>query len=138
MPDDRSESAERSLACAVRFVGTLAEMPYAEWIEIGHRAATHGPERDACAASALLVDAVIADQRLGFAAWLLSDTIDTAAFLALHEPGAPSRPPPRDRRRFAAARSAAERAARAILVAEHLDTGEIAALTTDFERAPAA
>jgi hypothetical protein len=79
--------------------------------------------------AAALLEATLTNQRLEFDAWLVRDAVETVAFLACL-PSAPL--PVQAARRMAAARSAAERAALAVLARAWLPTSDVEELILPF------
>jgi hypothetical protein len=115
---------------AVRsFAERLADFPTRAWLEVGHSLlrdhSSHAPRATASA----LLDATINGRGLGVAAWYACDAIETSAFYARRA----NRWTPSDRRAFAAAHSAAEDAALALLAGRFVPAADRATLVAPFE-----
>lgn len=123
------DSDEPALAQVRRFVDALCELPRAEWLEIGRRVCGEGWDSVAHAAAWAALDAAIAEQRLGVAAWHVRDAVETACFLATRADAPLSRS---ERRVVCLAREAAEETALALLVRPHLSQKTIATLSAPF------
>jgi len=111
------------------FLDRLLELSVVDWIRIGRSLIA---DRDALLVRQrawALLEAAIADHRLGVAAWEIRDAIDTAACLATRGARGWSRD---TRGCFASTHGAAEAAALALLARGHLRADAVAALTTPF------
>jgi hypothetical protein len=108
------------------FIDRLARLPRVTWLQIGRALQREESSRST---ARLLLEATIADQRLGITAWNVRDGVDTAAYYA----GGSSAGTSRDERyAFAAAHGAAEGAALAFLVRNHLAAEDVAQLQAPF------
>jgi hypothetical protein len=116
-----------SLEPVDEFIDRAAGLPRAAWLQIG-RTLMQGEEGSRSTAR-LLLEAAIADHRLGIMAWNVRDGVDTAAYYAGGSSAGSSRD---ERRAFAAAHAAAEGAALAFLVRDHLASDDVAQLQAPF------
>ncbi len=123
-----TELQESALVQTKAFVERLADLPLESWLAVG-RAVTGHRASDAYASAWTAVEQAIAQQKLGFAAWHVRDDIETLAHLTIRS-GAPLLR--RDRPLFAAAHGAAEDAALALLVREHVSPAHVALLCAAF------
>lgn len=123
-PDD-----EPALVSVNAFVDRLAALTLDQWLDVGHRLVTDHETLALRSTSWAIMDATIADRRLGVAAWHVRDAVETTAYLASD---AASRLSRRERRLFAGAHAAAEDAALAVLVREHLSLEDFAVLCKPF------
>jgi hypothetical protein len=114
---------------AVRsFAERLAELPAREWVEVGTELLRDESANDRRAAASALLGATINGRGLVVAAWYVCDAIETSAFYA----STANRRTPSDRRAFAAAHTAAEDAALALLAGEFLPVSYCAVLCEPF------
>ena len=123
-----SEAQEPALAQAKTFVERLCALRLDSWLAIG-RAVTGNRGSAAYTEAWTAVNLAIAQHKLGFAAWRVRDDIETLAYLTSRC----GRPLLRgDRPVFAAAHGAAEDAALALLVREHVSPAQVALLCAPF------
>lgn len=120
---------DAAMATVNDFVERLAEVPLATWLDVGRsleRQSESGSKRSTAWG---ILDATIAARGLGMDAWYAREGVETSAFLA-------SRSAPTwtktNRRLFAAAHSAAEEAALALLAREHLSSEDFYLLYAPF------
>ena len=118
------------LALVNVFVDRLAELPYQAWLAIGRAQLTAAARVAPRATPFAILEATIATQGLGFAAWYARDAVETSAFLATN--GA-SQCSPGGRRVIARAHGAAEAAALALLARDALAPTDFATLYAPFE-----
>ena len=121
---------EPALLSVDAFVDRLAELTLDQWFDVGHRLVTNHETLALRSTSWAIMNATIADRRLGLAAWHARDAVETMAYLTSE---AAPRLSPRARRLFAAAHAAAEDAALAVLVREHLPPEDFAVLCAPFD-----
>ena len=120
-----------ALALVDAFVDRLAQLPAREWIEVGRNELADAGTADRRTTACAMLEATIGAQGLGVAAWYARDAVETAAFLATD--GA-RKWTTADRRAFAAAHHAAEKAAAALLTHALLSPADLATLLAPFER----
>lgn len=121
-----------SLALVNLFVDRLAELPTHEWLEVGRNWIADGARPPQRAAAIEMLDATICAHGLEVAAWYARDAVETSAFLATQRT---PRWAATERRIFAAAHGAAEKAALAVLAHDLLAPEQLATLLAPFERA---
>jgi hypothetical protein len=121
---------EPALLSVDAFVDRLAELTLDQWLDVGHRLVTNQETLALRSTSWAIMDATIADRRLGLVAWQARDAVETMAYLASAAAPRLSR---RERRLFAAAHAAAEDAALAVLAREHLPREDFAVLCAPFD-----
>jgi hypothetical protein len=121
---------EPALSSVDAFVDRLAELTLDQWLDVGHRLVTNQETLALRSTSWAIMDATIADRRLGLAAWHARDAVETMAYVASAAAPRLSR---RDRRLFAAAHAAAEDATLAVLVRGHLSPQDFAVLCAPFD-----
>jgi len=123
-------SDEPALTRVNEFADRLAALPVEEWLDIG-RSEIAAPARASLRSTAFaLLEAAIAANGLGIAAWYARDTVETSVCLAT---GGTSCRMARDRRVMAAAHGAAEAAALALLARDVLAPTDFAVLLAPFE-----
>jgi len=120
---------EPALLLTNAFVDRLADLMPTQWLDVGDRLVTNQDAFALRSTSRAIMDATIADRRLGLAAWRVRDAVETIAYLANHAAPGLARG---DRRLFAAAHAAAEDAALAVLTREHLAAEYFAGLSAPF------
>ena len=113
-----------------RWLDGLADLPLDRWIAVGRACAHHASDRQQRMTSSALLEAIVADRRLGLTAWFIGDMVQTAAHAAAT---AASRARRSTRRDFAAARSAADWAALAIATQTWLPCVDRDALCAPFD-----
>jgi len=129
-----SPTAAAPFERANAFADRLAELPIEGWLAIGN--ALLREAGDACRCRALsLVDAAITEQGLAVPAWYIRDAVETSAHGARDVPRRWTRT---ERIAFAAALGAADAAALAMLVSNHLPAGDVRLLCDPFAEVIAA
>ena len=123
-----TEAQEPALALAKAFVEGLCDLPLESWLAIGRAVMTRRTAIGYTSAWSAVENA-IAKQGLSLAAWHVRDDIETLAYLASHSSAPVSRA---DRPVFAAAHGAAEDAALALLVREHVSAADVDLLSAPF------
>lgn len=111
------------------FADRLADLPTRAWLEVGHSILRDGSSHASRATASALLAATIDGRGLAVAAWYACDAIETSAFYASRA----HRWTRRDRRAFAAAHSAAEDAALALLAGRFVPADDRAMLVAPFE-----
>jgi len=121
---------EPALALVNRFASRLAELPYEEWLAIGRTQLADTARVSPRATTFAILEATIATQGLGIAAWYARDAVETSVFLATNgaDPWSMG-----DRRFIAAAHGAAEDAALALLARDALAPADFTTLFAPFE-----
>ncbi len=116
---------------AVRsFAERLADLPTRAWLEVGHSLLRDPSSHASRATAYALIEATINGRGLAVAAWYACDAIETSASYA-DRASCWTRS---DRRAFAAAHSAAEDAALALLAAPFVAAADRATLIAPFDR----
>jgi hypothetical protein len=123
-----TEAQVPALAVAKAFVERLGDLPLESWLAIG-RAVTASRSAASYSGAWPAVEQAIARQDLGLAAWHIRDDIETLVYLVSHAGELVSRA---DRSVFAAAHGAAEDAALALLVRDHVSADKVDRLCAPF------
>ena len=116
------------LDAARSFAEGLADLPTWAWLEVGHSVLRDRSSNTTRAVASAMLGATINGRGLAVAAWYACDAVETSAFYASRARGWT----PSDRRAFAAAYSAAEDAALALLCREFLPASDCATLCEPF------
>lgn len=126
---DLTPEEEPALADVNVFVDRLAELPLDGWLTIGRSSIGDHSSVGRRATAFAILEATIATNALGVAAWYARDAVETSAFVATRSA---ARWTSKDRRAFAAAHAAAEEAALALLAHEKLPASDFALLIEPF------